>query len=88
MSIKSRDLHYTNCYRRYSMSRLAVIKGVIYALIMGVVAIVGIMEQGNATYIVLAFLFGALLIFGVEINTVELGEWLKIDFTSEEDGED
>ena len=65
---------------------MAVVKGIIYALIMGIVAIVGIVEGGNPTYIVLAFLFGALLIFGVEVNTVELGEWLQIDFTSE--GED
>ena len=68
------------------MSKMVVVKGIIYALIMGIVAIVGIVEGGNPTYIVLAFLFGALLIFGVEVNTVQLGEWLQIDFTSE--GED
>jgi len=71
------------------MSKMAVIKGVIYALIMGVVAVVGIVEGGNPTYIVLAFLFGALLIFGVEVNTVELGEWLQIDFSeTPEDSDD
>jgi len=71
------------------MSKIAVIKGVIYALIMGIVAVVGIVEGGNATYIVLAFLFGALLIFGVEVNTVELGEWLQIDFSEiSEDSDD
>jgi hypothetical protein len=74
---------YLDCYGGPGMSnKIAVIKGVIYALIMGTVAIVGIVENGNPTYIVLAFLLGALLIFGVEINTISLGNWLEIDFTT------
>ena len=74
---------YLDCYGGRRMSnKIAVIKGVIYALIMGTVAVVGIVENGNPTYIVLAFLLGALLIFGVEINTISLGNWLEIDFTT------
>jgi len=74
---------YIDCYGGTGMSnKIAVIKGVIYALIMGTVAVVGIVENGNPTYIVLAFLLGALLIFGVEINTISLGNWLEIDFTT------
>lgn len=65
------------------MSRIAIVKGIIYALIMGTVATIGIVKGGNSTYIVLAFLFGALLIFGVEINTVQIGNWLEIDFTED-----
>jgi len=64
-------------------NKMAVVKGVIYALIMGTVTIVGIIEQGNPTYLVLAFLFGALLIFGVEVNTLKIGDWLTIDFTED-----
>lgn len=83
------DQTYCSAYRCNTyMSRLAVIKGIIYALIMGTVAIVGIIEQGNPTYIVLAFLFGALLIFGVEINTLTIGDWLKIDFSMDDDDSD
>jgi len=71
---------YLQCYESPMSNKIALVKGVIYALIMGTVAIVGIVEQGNATYIVLAFLLGALLIFGVEIQTVQIGQWFTIDF--------
>jgi hypothetical protein len=84
----AQDLKYTDCYRGSAMSKLAIAKGIIYALIMGTVAVVGIVENGNPTYIVLAFLFGALLIFGVEVNTVRVGDWIKIDFASDDERED
>lgn len=70
------------------MSRLSILKGIIYAIVMGIVAIVGIVENGNATYIVLAFLLGALLIFGVEVQTVRIGDFLKINFTDSSDQSD
>jgi len=82
------DRAYLDCYQGHTMSRLSILKGIIYAIVMGIVAIVGIVENGNATYIVLSFLLGALLIFGVEINTIAIGDFLKIDFTESEEGDD
>lgn len=85
---------YRECYSGAMKNRLVILKGIVYVLVMGVVSVVGIVEQGNSTYIVLAFLLGALLVFGVEVNTVKIGDsLLKIDFpgpnrNDDSDGED
>ncbi len=67
------------------MSRLAIVKGLLYALIMASVTIVGIVYQGNPTYLGVVFLFSILLIFGLEVNTVTLGNIIEIDFDNSDD---
>lgn len=60
---------------------LTIVKGVLFSLIMGTVVIVSIVEDtGQLT--VLAFIAAVLLVFGIEVKEIEVGNWLYVRFTA------
>lgn len=59
---------------------LTVVKGVLYSIIMGIPVLVGLVEDGNPDIIVVAYIFAVLLVFGVEIQQIKIGDWLYIKF--------
>lgn len=67
---------------------LTLVKGILFSVIMGVVVIVSIVEDTGQIR-VLAFIIAVLLVFGIEVNEIRLGNFL-IDFpgTSQNDDDD
>jgi len=60
---------------------LMLVKGFLFSAIMGIVVSISIVEgQGEIT--VVAFIVAVLLVFGIEINEIEVGNALYIDFTN------
>jgi hypothetical protein len=66
-----------------------VIRGVIYTIAMGLVTSVVVVEGATQLNVAIGivYILGALLVFGVDINSVELGP-LKVDFESSENYND
>lgn len=59
------------------------IRGTIFTVAMGIVSLVAIVEGGfNAAFIAGLYIFGALLVFGVDIRRIEWGQ-LTIKFESD-----
>lgn len=54
---------------------------------MGAVVTISIVEDtGQIT--VIAFIIAVLLVFGIEVNEIEVGNWLMINFTNQRTRED
>jgi hypothetical protein len=61
------------------------IKGLVYVLIMGVVATVAIVEQ--QVFVPIAFILAAMLIFGIEVKEIQIADYISITFSGGVEGE-
>jgi len=76
--------HYYQNRKKHCMMKprtLTIVKGIIFSLIMGTVVTISIVEDtGQLT--VIAFIIAVLLVFGVELNEITVGNWLYVNFTN------
>lgn len=82
--------HYYDHRNQFCMMKprtLTIIKGILFSIIMGFVVTVSIVENsGQMT--VIAFIIAVLLVFGIEVNEIRVGNWLMINFTNHDDDDD